>query len=117
MAQKNLPLAVAVEAGIAAVSGAATGEVARSAQDLTQSLHDTLWSWGVSEKKAESKLRFFKDGTYVINNDPPSAWNAVDGTTMTFANGAKLKFAADGTRFTGTTPNGLRMGKKLPPDQ
>ncbi len=68
MAQKNLPLAVAVDAEIAAVSGAAAGQVAKSAQELAESLYDTLWSWGVTEAKAESKLHFFKDGTYVIYN-------------------------------------------------
>jgi len=114
MAQKNLELAVAVDAELSEFANTPKASALNTAKDLTRFLEGTLWSWGTSASKAGSKLQFLKDGTCVINDDPPSRWTAEDGNTVSLSIGAKLNFSSDYNRYEGKVTSGeARAGKRL----
>ncbi len=89
----------------------------RSAADLSRFLGGTEWSWGVSVAKANSRLRFLNDGTYVINNDAPAKWRALNAKTVAFENGSEFTFDADHSTFEGSGPSGKRIGKRMTPNR
>jgi hypothetical protein len=114
MTQKNLELAVAVDAELAEFAAPPTANAIRTATDLTRYLEGTLWTWGTSLSTAPSKLQFLKGGTCIINNDPPTRWTAEDGFTVSLSLGAKLKFSSDYNRYEGKVSSGEpRAGKRL----
>ncbi|MDB6117761.1 MAG: hypothetical protein JWO08_1542 [Verrucomicrobiaceae bacterium] len=116
LAQKDLPAAVAIDAEISDLVKTTPIREFKTAKDLASFLEDTVWTWGLSAASAESKIRFRKNGTFSVNSDPPSTWEAESSTSVRLGFGGRLRFSSDHKRFEGTlNGGGRRAGRLLSP--
>jgi hypothetical protein len=114
VAKKDQALIAAINVELAAYSEGVKPSKFNSAADLTKFLEGTVWTWGPSIAKAESKIQFLKGGICIINKDEPVNWKAEDGQTLAIDVGGVLKFTEDYSRFeVKLRSGGTRAGKRL----
>ena len=112
IARKDLALAVEIDKEIALVALPPKSWKVKTATDLQRYLADTTWTWGTSEKSANSILTFRRDGTCAVNKDAAVRWAAVDDSTVKLENGTIVKFTNNNKSYTATTASGIRVGNK-----
>ncbi len=111
IARKDLALAVEIDKEIALVGLPPKSSAVKTATDLQRYLGDTTWTWGTSEKSANSILTFRRDGSCSVNKDTPVRWAPVDDS-IKLEDGSIIKFTNNNKSYTATTASGIRVGKK-----
>ena len=112
IARKDLALAVEIDKEIALVVLPPRSSAVKTATDLQRYLGDTKWTWGTSEKSANSILTFRKDGSCSVNKDAPVRWAPVDDSKIKLEDGTIIKFTNNNKSYNATTASGIRVSKK-----